>query len=84
MPRRVLHGTVVSNKCDKTVTVRVERRFKHPVYKKFITRSKKYLAHDEANKCQVGQQVRISECRPLSKRKKWEVLLEEQAKAKKA
>ena len=76
MPRRVLQGTVVSDKCDKTVIVRVERRFMHPLYKKYITRSKRYAAHDEDNRCKVGDQVRIRECRPLSRRKHFEVLTE--------
>jgi len=76
MPRRVLQGVVVSDVNEKTVTVKVERRFMHPVYKKFIVRSKKYLAHDESNQIKVGDQVRIRECRPLSKRKRWEVLNE--------
>jgi small subunit ribosomal protein S17 len=74
MPRRVLQGVVVSDVCDKTVTVLVERRVMHPVYKKFIKRSKKYLAHDEQNQLKTGQTVRIRECRPLSKRKRWEVV----------
>ncbi|GAB4172204.1 MAG: 30S ribosomal protein S17 [Thalassobaculales bacterium] len=74
MPKRVLQGIVVSDVNDKTVVVRVERRFMHPVYKKFITRSKKYHAHDEANACKAGDQVRIEECRPLSKLKRWRVL----------
>lgn len=74
MPRRVLQGTVVSNACDKTITVRVERRFAHPLYKKYITRSNKFLAHDAENICTVGQIVKIRECRPLSKRKCWEVI----------
>jgi small subunit ribosomal protein S17 len=76
MPRRVMQGTVVSDKSDKTVVVRVERRFMHPLYKKYITRSKKYAAHDEANRFKIGDQVRIRECRPISKRKCWEVLVE--------
>jgi small subunit ribosomal protein S17 len=76
MPKRVLQGTVVSDKCDKTVIVRVERRFMHPLYKKYITRSKRYAAHDEDNRCKVGDQVRIRECRPLSRRKHFEVLAE--------
>jgi small subunit ribosomal protein S17 len=76
MPRRVLRGTVVSDKCDKTVIVRVERRFMHPLYKKYITRSKRYAAHDEANRCKVGDQVSIRECRPLSRRKRFEVVTE--------
>ncbi len=74
MPRRVLQGTVVSDKADKTITVRVDRRVKEPLYKKYITRSKKYAAHDEDNRCKIGDLVRIRECRPLSKRKSWEVL----------
>ncbi len=76
MPRRVLQGVVVSDKMDKTVVVRVERRVMHPVYKKFIRRSKKYAAHDESNACKVGDMVRIQECRPISKRKTWEVVTE--------
>lgn len=74
MPRRVMYGVVVSDKRDKTVTVLVERRVMHPLYKKFIKRSKKYQAHDEANSCKVGDKVRIRECRPLSKTKCWEVV----------
>ncbi|MEQ8226453.1 MAG: 30S ribosomal protein S17 [Rhodospirillales bacterium] len=76
MPKRILQGVVVSDKMDKTVTVQVERRFKHPLYKKFIKRTKKYAAHDEANACKVGDQVQIQECRPLSRRKSWEVVSE--------
>ena len=75
MPRRILEGKVVSDKGDKTIVVRVERRFMHPVYKKFITRSKKYAAHDEANAFKEGDLVSIQECRPISKRKRWEVLI---------
>ena len=74
MPRRVLTGRVVSDKMDKTVTVTVERRVMHPLYKKFIRRSKKYAAHDEANLCKIGDLVRIEECRPISKRKTWLVV----------
>jgi small subunit ribosomal protein S17 len=74
MPKRVLHGVVVSDKQDKTVTVRVERRIKHPVYQKVVRRSKKYAAHDENNTCKVGDMVSIRECRPISKRKTWEVI----------
>ena len=74
MPRRILQGVVVSDKGDKTITVLVERRVMHPVYKKFIKLSKKYRAHDEANACQVGDTVRIRECRPISKTKTWEVV----------
>lgn len=76
MPRRVLQGVVVSDKGDKTVVVRVERRVMHPIYKKFIKRSKRYMAHDESNALKAGQIVRIRECRPISKRKCWEVLVE--------
>ncbi|HJN24431.1 MAG TPA: 30S ribosomal protein S17 [Rhodospirillales bacterium] len=76
MPRRILQGVVVSDKMDKTVTVQVERRFKHPLYKKFIRRSKKYAAHDETNAIKVGDVVKIQECRPMSKRKKWEIVAE--------
>ena len=68
MPKRVLTGRVVSDKMDKTVTVLVERRVMHPLYKKFIRRSKKYAAHDEANLCKEGDVVQIEECPPLSKR----------------
>ena len=84
MSRRVLQGIVVSDACDKTVTVRVERRVMHPVYKKFITHSKKYAAHDEDNRWHKGDAVRIEESRPLSKRKHWIVLgaLEEGAGAR--
>ena len=74
MPRRVLEGIVVSDKGDKTVVVNVERRVMHPIYKKFIKRSKRYMAHDEANKFKVGDVVQIRECRPLSRRKSWEVI----------
>lgn len=76
MPKRVMQGFVVSDKMDKTVTVKVERRIMHPLYKKFIRRSKKYAAHDETNTCKVGDTVSIRECKPISKRKKWEVLSE--------
>jgi len=79
MPRRVLQGTVVSDKCDKTVIVLVERRVMHPVYKKFIRQSKKYAAHDEGNAFKVGDSVQIIECRPLSKRKRWTVVTESAA-----
>ena len=74
MPKRVLQGVVVSDKGDKTVIVRVERRVMHPVYKKFITRSKKYAAHDEHNAYKTGDTVRIEESRPISKRKRWIVI----------
>jgi small subunit ribosomal protein S17 len=74
MPRRTLQGVVVGDKADKTVTVLVERRVMHPAYKKIITRSKRYHAHDEANHYKVGDSVRIRECRPISKTKSWEVV----------
>ena len=76
MPKRVLQGVVVSDACDKTVIVRVERRVMHPVYKKFITRSKKYAAHDEHNVIKAGATVRIEESKPISKRKRWVVLVD--------
>ena len=76
MPKRTLQGVVVSDKMDKTVTVQVQRQFKHPLYKKFIKRTKKYAAHDENNVCKVGDQVQIRETRPISKRKTWEVVSE--------
>ena len=81
MPKRILQGVVVSNKGDKTVIVQVERRLKHPVYKKFVTSSKKYAAHDEENKSQEGELVRIRECQPVSKRKFFEVVYDEAVKA---
>jgi small subunit ribosomal protein S17 len=71
-----MQGTVVSDKMDKTVVVEVERRVTHPLYKKIVRRSKKYVAHDESNALKVGDLVRIRECRPLSKRKCWEVTTE--------
>jgi small subunit ribosomal protein S17 len=74
MPRRVMTGKVVSDKMEKTVTVSVERRIMHPVYKKFIKRSKKFHAHDESNNCKVGDEVSIIECAPISKTKKWVVV----------
>lgn len=74
MPRRLLEGKVVSNKCDKTVTVLVERRVKDPLYGKIIRRSAKYAAHDETNDWKVGDRVTIEECRPISKSKKWRVV----------
>ena len=74
MPKRVLSGRVTSDKMQQTITVEVERRIMHPLYKKFIRRSKKYAAHDEASVCKVGDLVRIEECRPISKRKSWMVI----------
>ncbi len=74
MPKRILTGTVTSDANQQTVTVSVERRFKHPVLAKTIRKSKKYRAHDEKNAFKVGDQVRIIECAPKSKTKRWEVL----------
>ena len=74
MPKRVLTGTIVSDKTDKTVVVNVERRVKHPLYGKIIKLSKKYHAHDAANEFHVGEVVRIEECAPISKLKTWTVL----------
>ncbi len=77
MPKRIMQGTVVSDKADQTVVVRVERRIMHPVYKKFITKSKKFSAHDAENRFKTGDQVRIQECVPVSKTKNFEVLYED-------
>ena len=74
MPKRVLQGVVVSDKGDKTIVVKVERRFTHPVLKKTVRRSKRYHAHDETNVAKVGQQVAIEECRPYSKTKTWRLV----------
>lgn len=74
MPRRVLQGRIVSDKMDKTVTVLVERRYMHPIYKKYVRRTDKYAAHDENNAFRTGDFVAIEECRPLSKRKSWTVV----------
>lgn len=71
MPKRILEGEVVSDKMDKTITVLVERRFMHPLYKKYVKKSSKYAAHDENNSVKVGQRVQIIECAPISKRKTW-------------
>jgi small subunit ribosomal protein S17 len=80
MPKRVLQGVVVSDKNNKTRVVRVERRFTHPVLKKTIRRSKNYHAHDEANVTKAGDIVRIEECPPISKLKRW-VVMQDQGKA---
>ena len=74
MPKRILSGVVTSNQNQQTVTVSVERRFTHPVLKKTIRKSKKYRAHDENNQFNVGDTVRIQECAPKSKTKRWEVI----------
>ena len=76
MPKRILQGTVVSDKNDRTVTVLVETRYSHPLLKKTLRKSKKYRAHDEANACKTGDTVRIIECAPKSKTKRWEVMAE--------
>jgi len=81
MPRRVLQGVVVSDKNAKTVVVRVVRRVMHPLYKKFVTRSKRYHAHDEKGGFKTGDTVWIRECRPISKLKRWEVVAEDAASA---
>ncbi len=74
MPKRILNGVVTSDANEQTITVNVERRFTHPVLKKTIRKSKKYRAHDEKNAFKVGDKVRIVECAPRSKTKRWEVL----------
>ncbi|MEC7615444.1 MAG: 30S ribosomal protein S17 [Pseudomonadota bacterium] len=79
MPKRTMQGTVVSDKNDKTVTVLVERRIMHPVYKKFITKSKKFSAHDAENRYKQGDKVKIRECAPISKSKSYEVVYEDAA-----
>lgn len=77
MPKRILQGVVVSDKMDKSIVVQVERRIMHPVYKKYIKRSKKYTAHDENNQFKVGDVVQIIESRPISKTKTWMVVTDE-------
>ncbi|PHR62921.1 MAG: 30S ribosomal protein S17 [Robiginitomaculum sp.] len=74
MPKRLLQGVVVSDKGAKTVVVKVERTFQHPLLRKSVRRSKRYHAHDENNACKVGQNVSIQECSPKSKLKRWEVV----------
>jgi small subunit ribosomal protein S17 len=74
MPKRILQGKVVSDKGDKSITVLVERKFLHPIFKKTVRSSKKYRAHDENNQYKVGDVVRIEESRPISKTKKWKVV----------
>jgi small subunit ribosomal protein S17 len=81
MPKRILQGVVVSDKNEKTVVVKVERRFTHPLLRKTVRRSKNYQAHDESNACKVGDIVRIEECAPISKHKSWVVLSREGASA---
>ena len=77
MPKRVLNGVVCSSNSQKTVVVKVERTFKHPMYKKYIKRSKKYHAHDETDALKVGEKVMIEETRPISKLKTWKVITNE-------
>lgn len=72
--RKTRTGLVTSNKMDKTITVSVERRLQHPIYGKYVKKSKKFVAHDEANDCNIGDRVRIMETRPLSKRKRWRLV----------
>jgi small subunit ribosomal protein S17 len=79
MPKRILQGVVVSDKQDKTVVVSVERQVMHPVYRKFVKKSKKFDAHDENNQYKVGDQVSIEECRPISKHKSWTVISSDNA-----
>ena len=74
MPKRILTGKVTSNKSDKTITVMVERKIMHPMYKKFVTKSKKLAAHDSQNKVNIGDIVNIRECNPISKNKRFEVI----------
>jgi small subunit ribosomal protein S17 len=74
MPKRILTGKVTSNKADKTITVLVERKIMHPMYKKFVTKSKKFSAHDDKNKYTIGDIVNIRECNPISKNKRFEVI----------
>jgi len=76
MPKRILNGVVVSDKNDKTIIVRVERRFAHPEMKKTVRSTKRYHAHDEGNTAKVGDMVRIEECKPVSKQKRWTILSE--------
>lgn len=73
MPVKERIGTVVSNKMQKTIVVEVENRYPHPIYSKTITKTKKYLAHDELSECNIGDQVLLQECRPLSKKKRWKL-----------
>lgn len=74
MPVKEQNGIVISNKMNKTIVIKVENRYSHPIYSKILVKTKKYLAHDEQNECKIGDQVLIEECRPLSKRKRWKLV----------
>jgi len=74
MPVKEKIGLVISNKMNKTIVIKVENRYSHPIYSKIMVKSKKYLVHDEMETCQIGDQVLINECRPLSKRKRWKLV----------
>jgi small subunit ribosomal protein S17 len=74
MPVKQQVGIVVSNKMQKTIVVKIESRYPHPMYSKTLVRTKKYLAHDEEEQCNIGDQVLVQECRPLSKRKRWNLI----------
>lgn len=74
MPVKEKIGTVVSNKMQKTVVLQVESRYPHPIYSKTMVKTKKYFAHDEVNECNIGDQILVQECRPLSKKKRWTIV----------
>jgi small subunit ribosomal protein S17 len=74
MPVKQKVGIVISNKMQKTIVVKIENRYPHPIYSKILVKTKKYLAHDELEECKIGDQVLVEECRPLSKRKRWKLI----------
>jgi small subunit ribosomal protein S17 len=74
MPVKQQVGIVISNKMQKTIVVKIENRYQHPIYAKTLVKTKKYLAHDEQEKCQIGDKVLVQECRPLSKKKRWKLI----------
>jgi small subunit ribosomal protein S17 len=74
MPVKERIGIVISSKMDKTIVVKIENRYPHPIYSKILVKTKKYLAHDEFDECNIGDQVLVEECRPLSKRKRWKLV----------
>ena len=74
MPVKQEIGIVISNKMQKTIVVKIENRYQHPIYSKTLIKTKKYLAHDELEQCNIGDQVLVQECRPLSKRKRWKLI----------